>query len=57
MKVVINRCYGGFGLSDLAYKKLIEYGVSVRKYIEEKRNPETGLYDIKEPNLGNLDFI
>lgn len=50
MKIVINKCFGGFGLSDLAYEKLIEYGIPVRKYIKEKRNPKTGLYDIKEPN-------
>ena len=48
MKVVINKCFGGFGLSQLAYEKLIEYGIPVREYIEEKRNPETGLYDLNE---------
>ena len=56
-KVVINVCFGGFGLSDLAYEKLIEYGIPVRAYIEEKRNPKTGLYDIKEPsNEGEVIF-
>lgn len=49
-EVVINTCYGGFGLSDLAYEELIKLGIPVRKYIPEKRNPKTGLYDIKEPN-------
>ena len=26
MKIVINRCFGGFGLSPLAFKRLIEKG-------------------------------
>lgn len=30
MKVVINRCFGGFGLSDAAYERLIEWGCPVR---------------------------
>ena len=34
MKVVANRCHGGFGLSEAAYEKLIEWGVPVRKYVE-----------------------
>lgn len=29
MKLVLNKCYGGFGLSDLAYRRLIELGVKV----------------------------
>jgi len=49
-EVIINTCYGGFGLSDEAYEELIKMGVPVRKYITEKENPKTGLYDIKEPN-------
>lgn len=34
MKIVINRCYGGFGLSQEAYKKLIERGVPTHKFSE-----------------------
>jgi len=45
MKLVINTCYGGFGLSDKAYEKLIEWGVPVKKYEEQERDPKTGLYD------------
>lgn len=49
-KVVINTCYGGFGLSDQAYEKLIKWGIPVRKYIKEPINPKTGRYDIPVPN-------
>ena len=49
MKIVKNSCFGGFGLSDEAYEKLIEYGIPVGKYHEEPRNPKTGLYDIPMP--------
>jgi hypothetical protein len=56
-QVVINRCYGGFGLSDEAYQKLIEWGVPVRRYTEEPRNPKTGLYDKKpKENEGEAIF-
>jgi len=48
-EVVINTCYGGFGLSDEAYEELIKLGVPVRKYIPEKRSPKTGKI-IKNPN-------
>lgn len=44
VKVAINACHGGFGLSQAAYEKLIEYGVPVVKYVEPERDPETGLY-------------
>ena len=55
-KVVINSCYGGFGLSDLAYERLIELGIPVRKYIEEKRNKKTGLYEPENLNDGRIIF-
>lgn len=35
MKIVINKCFGGFGLSDAVYKKLIELGVPNYKSFEE----------------------
>lgn len=55
MKVVINRCYGGFGLSDAAYRKLIEWGVPVRKYVKEKRGDD-GLYKDEPLNDGEILF-
>lgn len=56
MKVVINRCYGGFGLSDEAYEKLIEWGVPVQKYYEQKRDPETNRYLDEPKNDGEVIF-
>lgn len=38
MKVVINKCYGGFGLSDAAYERLHKLGIPIKKYVEEKRD-------------------
>lgn len=35
MKVVINRCFGGFGISDLAFEKLIEKGWRVTEFTDE----------------------
>ncbi len=56
MKLVINRCYGGFGLSTAAYEKLIEWGVPVRKYIEQDRDEQTGLYKPQPLNDGEVIF-
>jgi len=39
MKVVINRCFGGFGLSDKAYARLIELGF-----------PVSGSYENEDPD-------
>lgn len=55
-KVVINACFGGFGLSDAAYEKLIEWGVPVQKYQEEPRNADTHLYQKVEANEGEVIF-
>jgi len=43
-EVVINNCFGGFGLSDKAYERLIELGIPVKTYKEPKRDPITHLY-------------
>lgn len=56
VKVVINRRFGGFGLSDEAYEKLIEYGVPVRKYTPQDRDPETRLYKPQPLNDGEVIF-
>lgn len=55
-KVVINRCYGGFGLSDAAYERLHEWGVPVRAYVEENRAPDTGLCLSQPANDGEVIF-
>ena len=31
-KIVINKCYGGFGLSEAAYKRLNKLGIPIVKY-------------------------
>lgn len=56
MKIVINRCYGGFGLSDAAYAKLIKWGVPVRAYKEQERDPVTKLYLPCADNDGEVIF-
>jgi hypothetical protein len=55
-KIVINKCFGGFGLSEKAYEKLIEWGVPVRGYVAQKRNTETGLYEKEPANDGEVIF-
>ena len=42
MKVVINRCYGGFELSEKAYTRLIELGMRVTQFNDKSGyNDET----------------
>lgn len=55
-KVVINCCFGGFGLSTAAYEKLIEWGVPVRKYTNQRTDPETRRYLPEPANDGEVIF-
>lgn len=43
MKIVKNSCFGGFGLSEKAYERLIELGVPVKAYEKQERGKD-GLY-------------
>lgn len=55
MKVVINTCFGGFGLSDAAYEKLIEWGVPAVRYEKGDRATDRVIYDrgLIPPSFGN----
>lgn len=54
-RIVINVCFGGFGLSDAAYEKLIEWGIPVRRYVPQQRG-EDGLYEPEPLNDGEVIF-
>lgn len=50
MKVAINRCFGGFGLSDKAYERLIELGWTVT---EDWNDKECDIHrEVKEESFG-----
>jgi len=52
MKLVINKCFGGFGLSDKAYKRLIELNVkTLKNYDELNEDNENSPYIIKNDNV------
>jgi hypothetical protein len=55
MKVVVNGCYGGFGLSDKAYERLIALGVPVRKYVKQERGKD-GKFNRPTENEGEIIF-
>lgn len=54
-KIVVNRCFGGFGLSDAAYARLAELGIRVGKYVQQVRG-ENGLYNRPPENQGEVIF-
>ena len=55
-KIVINKCFGGFGLSDAAYEKLHEWGIPIRAYVDQERDESTGLYKPQPANDGEVIF-
>ena len=55
MKVVINACFGGFGISDAAYEKLHEWGIPIRQYTDQERGPD-GLWLPQPLNEGEVIF-
>ncbi|KJD44201.1 hypothetical protein [Paenibacillus terrae] len=52
MEIVINRCFGGFGLSTAAFHKLIELGWRVTVYTDdyEYADPTADLVDMSDQN-------
>lgn len=50
MKVVINSCHGGFGLSDLAFEKLLD-----RKGIAWEKQENAYFTDVDYYHAGHLD--
>lgn len=56
MKIAINADYGGFGLSDAAYIRMIQLGIPCRKYVPQKRDPITGLVLPEPLNVGLVIF-
>ena len=55
MKVVINTCFGGFGLSREAYIWLIRHRIPVRAYVEPART-KTGTFKRVKSNEGRVIF-
>lgn len=56
-KIVINRCYGGFSLSDEAFEKLlVRKGIAFRREENESRLMGNTYYDTELPS-GSDDYI
>lgn len=55
-KIIVNKCFGGYGLSNVAYEWLHkQYGIPIKKYIPQKRD-DNGLYLPEPKNDGEVIF-
>lgn len=52
MKVVINKCFGGFDLSDKAHERLIELGVKYYKSFDDMPKQYKDLYVVDSGTRG-----
>ena len=52
MKIVLNKCYGGFGLSDKAHDRLIELGVKYYESFDDLPKNNKELYVVKRASYG-----
>ena len=54
MKIAVNRCFGGFGLSQRAYERLVELGA--KTYTDNKPDDESELYIHDNPRDADTIF-
>ena len=54
MKVVVNKCFGGFDLSDKAHERLMELGVKYYKSFDDmpKNNKDLYIVNSSSPGFG-----
>ena len=57
MKVAINTCFGGFGISDEAFEKLLERkGIAFEKVVDKERGSLFGTSYYNAGHVGDDDF-
>lgn len=56
MKIAVNKCFGGFTLSDRAHERLIELGVPCFKSWEEMGENYNGIYIVKAEPIFGLNY-
>lgn len=57
MKVILNKCYGGFGVSDAAYRLYAEKkGIKIFAYSQKCQNGKWGFWRVDDVNENNADL-